>query len=137
MHWPIKLLINKKTTGSARWLNGSHDSSGAYRIFWQSSKPTWRDERNEHGELIAWEVHSVAAVQVLINRRLALALRHAWSAPRLAIRDLKHRFYYGRLDYQYECGLADGRREVLENPETYKDLTPQEFQAAIARPEHQ
>lgn len=136
MHWPVKLLINKKTTGFARGLDhipGSYE----YHLWWQSAKPIGQYERDENGQKTWKLIYPVAGVQVLINRRLALALRHVWSTPRLALRDLKHRFYYGRLDYQYECGLADGRREVLENPETYKDLTPQEFQAAIARPEHQ
>jgi hypothetical protein len=49
---------------------------------------------------------------------------------------LTHRYYYGRLTYQYELGLAHGRRDVLRNFDTYRDLSQAEIDAITQDPDH-
>lgn len=54
--------------------------------------------------------------------------------PGMVIHNLKVKYYYSRLDYQYERGRADGLREGLYNADAYKDLTDEELKAVLSGP---
>jgi hypothetical protein len=123
---PIKLAFKQRSR--FQW---ETSWCGNYRIAWQSTSAYMT--RDDSGPVGCIRFHyPTTRVQLLINRKVLSAA----GAPRRAFYRLMERFYYGRLTYQYELGMARGRREVLLNLDTYRDLSKAEIEAVTQDPEY-
>lgn len=92
---------------------------GRYQLLWSSNQTktsgmTWMEARRSS----MLQIYAAQWLMAIID----------WPARQWRL--AKHRYYYGRLEYQYQAGRAEGLREGLLNREAYFDMTSEELAAS-------